>query len=174
MTAAAPLSATAQAITPDLRQWLLSQAASGVGMPALVAAMIQSGWQEAVAVDAARAGAARARPGWRAPVRAAPAAVPVPEPLLEGSPLLIDAGDRRVEVLMTHGLAARGAVRQPAVPRGVRAVDGRRAPAHGRSLTMNKDTGGDEVNQDRTSDGMFFERAETPAVARMEERIAAW
>jgi prolyl 4-hydroxylase len=41
-----------------------------------------------------------------------------------------------------------------------------------RSLTVQTDTGGSEVNVQRTSDGMFFERGQTPLIQRLEERIA--
>ncbi|MFC3217247.1 hypothetical protein [Comamonas sp. JC664] len=41
-----------------------------------------------------------------------------------------------------------------------------------RSLTVETQTGGEEVNADRTSDGMFFQREESPAVAALERRIA--
>ena len=41
-----------------------------------------------------------------------------------------------------------------------------------RSLTVATQTGGEEVNDDRTSDGMFFERGEIPLVQALEERIA--
>lgn len=41
-----------------------------------------------------------------------------------------------------------------------------------RSLTVQTATGGQEVNQARTSDGMFFERGENAVVARLEQRIA--
>jgi len=42
-----------------------------------------------------------------------------------------------------------------------------------RSLTVETKTGGEALNVDRTSDGMFFERGETEIVKRLEERIAA-
>ena len=42
-----------------------------------------------------------------------------------------------------------------------------------RSETVDNATGGSEVNAARTSDGMFFERGETPLIARIEQRIAA-
>jgi prolyl 4-hydroxylase len=41
-----------------------------------------------------------------------------------------------------------------------------------RSLTVETQTGGEALNIDRTSDGMFFERGENPVVARLEQRIA--
>ena len=41
-----------------------------------------------------------------------------------------------------------------------------------RSLTVETKTGGEVLNVDRTSDGMFFERGENPVVAALERRIA--
>jgi prolyl 4-hydroxylase len=45
-------------------------------------------------------------------------------------------------------------------------------PRIARSLTVETQTGGEAVNADRTSSGMFFRRAETELVARIETRIA--
>jgi len=42
-----------------------------------------------------------------------------------------------------------------------------------RSLTVETRTGGEVLNVDRTSEGMFFERGENGIVARLEQRIAA-
>ncbi|MDB5827167.1 MAG: proline dioxygenase, partial [Variovorax sp.] len=41
-----------------------------------------------------------------------------------------------------------------------------------RSLTVETQTGGEVLNVDRTSDGMFFERGENEVVARLEKRVA--
>ena len=41
-----------------------------------------------------------------------------------------------------------------------------------RSLTVATQTGGEEVNKDRTSSGMFFQRGETALIATIEARIA--
>ena len=41
-----------------------------------------------------------------------------------------------------------------------------------RSLTVQTQTGGEEVNPDRTSNGMFFNRGESELMRRIEERIA--
>jgi prolyl 4-hydroxylase len=46
------------------------------------------------------------------------------------------------------------------------------SPRLARSETVVNETGGSEVNTARTSDGMFFERAETELCARIERRIA--
>jgi prolyl 4-hydroxylase len=44
-------------------------------------------------------------------------------------------------------------------------------PRLARSLTVATKTGGEEVNADRTSSGMFFQRGENELVRRLEERI---
>ncbi|RZI96039.1 MAG: 2-oxoglutarate-dependent dioxygenase, partial [Rubrivivax sp.] len=41
-----------------------------------------------------------------------------------------------------------------------------------RSLTVATQTGGEEINEDRTSSGMFFGRGESALITRIEERIA--
>ena len=46
-------------------------------------------------------------------------------------------------------------------------------PRLARSLTVATKTGGEEINADRTSDGMFFQRGETELIERIERRIAA-
>ena len=45
-------------------------------------------------------------------------------------------------------------------------------PRLARSLTVATKTGGEEVNDDRTSSGMFFQRGEHEVVRRLEARIA--
>jgi len=45
-------------------------------------------------------------------------------------------------------------------------------PRLARSLTVATQTGGEEVNDDRTSSGMFFSRGENEVIARIEQRIA--
>ncbi len=44
-------------------------------------------------------------------------------------------------------------------------------PRLARSLTVEAQTGGEEVNADRTSEGMFFSRGESALIARIEDRI---
>ncbi|HEY8356999.1 MAG TPA: 2OG-Fe(II) oxygenase, partial [Ramlibacter sp.] len=45
-------------------------------------------------------------------------------------------------------------------------------PRLARSLTVATRTGGEEINADRTSNGMFFQRGENELVRRIEQRIA--
>lgn len=162
---------TGQTITQELRAWIIAQAGAGVSAPALIAAMLKSGWNEDLAVDAieqvlrTHVDKAAQQQGW-------PAAVPVPEPALGDAPLFIDLGDQRVEVLMTLAsprVVLFGSLLSPEECEMLMAAAG---PRMQRSLTVQKNTGEGEVNRERTSDGMFFTRAETPAIARIEERIA--
>lgn len=103
--------------------------------------------------------------------KAAPGPAPMPGPGL-GESLYLDAGDRRVHL---HSALAR--------PRLVvfgnllsgdecEALIEAARPRLARSLTVAPATGGEELNQDRTSSGMFFARGENELVQRIEARIA--
>ena len=95
-----------------------------------------------------------------------------PTPSLDEAPLYLDAGDRRVCVLQ--------AMYNPRVvvfggllsDEECEALIELAKPRLARSLTVATATGGEEVNADRTSNGMFFQRAENELVRRIEARIA--
>ncbi len=166
-------SSTSQPISDDLRRWVAEQLAAGHTIGALRNSMREAGWMQD-AIDAAL-GAVVAAP--------APAQAPVvprnamPGPALDGAPLYLDAGDRQVQVLLT--------MRHPRVIvfgdllsgdecQGL--IDAARERL-ARSLTVETKTGGEALNVDRTSEGMFFTRGESPLVQRVEARIAhllAW
>ncbi|RYF24250.1 MAG: 2-oxoglutarate-dependent dioxygenase [Comamonadaceae bacterium] len=169
-------SAAAQAITPELRAWIIAQAEAGFKGPVVLKSMLDAGWAEDVATYAMEhvlrdqlLAQGLADDGED---RGEPPAVPVPEPALADSPLRIDVGDRQVEVLM--------AMAQPRIvlfgnllsPKECEAIVAAAQPRMARSLTVATRTGGEEVNDDRTSEGMFFQRGENDAVRRLEERIA--
>jgi prolyl 4-hydroxylase len=133
--------------------------------------MRASGWQEDVAAEAMEA-ALRDHLEIQARAQGLPAAVAVPEPALDESPLYLDAGDRRVEVLQSmveprvvvfgNLLSQQECDQLIALAR----------PRLARSLTVATRTGGEEVNADRTSNGMFFQRGENELVRCIEARIA--
>ena len=163
-----------QPVTPELRQWIIEQATAGQQPEAVLESMLASGWREEVAV-AALEDTLRGFLDQRARTSQLPAPVPVPEPLPEaaGMPATLWAGDREVRVL--------AAMRNPRVIvfGGLLADDecdelmalaGKRLA---RSETVQTETGASEVNEARTSEGMFFERGEYPLCARIESRIAA-
>ena len=165
--------ATTQTVTDELRRWIIAQAEAGCRPEDVVAAMMQSGWDENTAMTALETTLRERLDAVAASRQALPPQVRVPEPALAGSPPALLAGEHRVDVLvsmhnprvvvfgglLTH--AECDALMDLARPRLLR------------SETVDNSTGGSEVNAARTSDGMFFERGETPLITRIEQRIAA-
>jgi prolyl 4-hydroxylase len=159
-----------QQITPQLREWIVEQAQAGHSAEAVVKSMLASGWAEDVAVEAMET-TLRGHLDQQAVQQGLPPALPVPDPNLAESPLYIDAGDRQVCVLQ-----------QMYNPRVVvfggllsdeecNALVELAKPRLARSLTVSTKTGGEEINADRTSNGMFFQRGENELVSRIEARI---
>ena len=160
-----------QQVTPELRKWIVEQAQAGHGAEAVLKSMLASGWTEEVAVDAMET-TLRGHLEQQAVQSGLPPAVPVPEPKLDESPLYIDVGDRRVHVLQNM-------VNPRVVVFGNLLSDEEcdelialAKPRLARSLTVATKTGGEEINDDRTSSGMFFQRGEHEVVRKLEARLA--
>jgi prolyl 4-hydroxylase len=162
---------TQQPITPELRQWIVAQAESGHSAESVLKAMIASGWNEDVAVEAMES-TLRSHLEQQAVQQGLSPAVPVPGPNLDESPLYIDAGDRRVHVLQTMVSPRVVVFGSLLSDQECEQLIGLAKPRLARSLTVATKTGGEEVNADRTSNGMFFQRGENELVRRIEERIA--
>lgn len=170
-TTAERSSAARQAITPELRRWIIEQAQAGYAAPVVLQSMRDAGWDEDVAADALEI-TLQDHLNELAVQQGQPSGVPVPEPQLDESPAQVDCGDRIVNVLL--------AMAQPRVvvfgnllsPEECDALIAAAEPRMARSLTVATKTGGEEINADRTSDGMFFQRAETELIERIEQRIA--
>lgn len=159
-----------QQITPQLRQWIIEQAQAGHSADSVLKSMLASGWQEDVAIEAMES-TLRGHLEQQAVSQGLPPAVAVPEPQLDESPLYIDAGDRRVHVL--QAMFNPRVVVFGSLLSDEECVEliGLAQPRLARSLTVATKTGGEEVNADRTSKGMFFQRGENELVRRIEERI---
>ncbi|HEY0884746.1 MAG TPA: 2OG-Fe(II) oxygenase [Ramlibacter sp.] len=160
-----------QKVTPQLRQWIVEQAQAGHGAEAVLKAMLAAGWEEDVAVEAMEA-TLRGHLEQQAVQQGLPPALDVPDPDLDESPLYIDAGDRRVHVVQAMAMpriVVFGSLLSDAECEELIALA---KPRLARSLTVQTQTGGEEVNQDRTSNGMFFQRGENELVRRIEARIA--
>ncbi len=161
-----------QAVTPELRQWIIEQAQAGCRPEDVLASMRASGWAEAVALAALEHTLQQFVDG-QDTARVLPPAVPVPAPALDSAANSLWAADRQVSVLLT--------LRNPQVVvfGGLLSNDecdamvADAAPRMARSETVVLETGGNEVNPSRTSQGMFFGRGETPLCARIEARISA-
>ncbi|HEY0200313.1 MAG TPA: 2OG-Fe(II) oxygenase [Burkholderiaceae bacterium] len=162
---------TPQAISPELRQWIIEQAQAGFAPPVVLQSMLKAGWNEDVAVDAMESVLSTHLESL-AVQRGLPPAVPVPEPALDDAPLYLDAGDRQVHVLLALARPRIVVFGNLLSDQECEALIDAARPRIKRSLTVALASGGEEQNADRTSDGMFFTRGETELVARLEARIA--
>lgn len=169
-----------QPITPALRTWIVEQASAAQAPEAIVQAMVASGWDEDVALVALES-TLREHPAERSAEHSAerarvvelPPAVAVPEPLPAGMRSAVWAHDREVSVLV--------ALDDPRVIVFGNLLSGEEcdelialASARlERSETVQTDTGASEVNESRTSQGMFFDRGEHAVCERIEARMAA-
>jgi prolyl 4-hydroxylase len=159
-----------QQITPQLRQWIIEQAQAGHSAESVLKSMLASGWTEDVAIEAMES-TLRGHLDEQAVAQGLPAAVPVPDPPLEESPLYVDAGDRRVHILQAMFNPRVVVLGDLLSHQECDELIALATPRLARSLTVATKTGGEEVNADRTSNGMFFQRGENELVRRIEERI---
>jgi prolyl 4-hydroxylase len=191
----------------DITRWLATQIRAGQTTHALLQSMSERGWARDIAMGLmARAMAERSSMAGESPVSTsvskpdqpsgqsyaiAPSistsasssantstSTPMmPGPALDGAPMFLDAGDRKVSVLVTlpepqivlfgDFLSKNECDRLVEVAR----------PRMQRSLTTDLKTGNDKLDVVRTSRGMFFTRGENPLVRTIEARIArllAW
>ncbi len=162
---------SSQQITPDLRKWIIDQATSGQQPDVVLKSMLDSGWQEDVALVALEE-TMRGFLADHAKANGLPQPSIVPEPMsLDRAPLL-DAGDRQVPVLismLTPRIVVFGQLLTDDECDELVALSRQRLE---RSETVKLDSGTSEVNEARTSEGMFFSRAENPLCKRIEDRIA--
>ena len=169
---------TTQAITPELRQWIVAQAEAGCRPDDVLEAMKASGWAEDVAIDAMevtlRERVEQMPSRQPAPLDATTMAMAkvLPEPQVEGQTVLLLADGHCVKVLTTlkhPRVVVFGGLLTDAECDTLMA---QAAPRLLRSETVDNNTGDSEVNAARTSDGMFFERGETALIKTLESRVA--
>ena len=163
-----------QPITPELRAWIIEQASAGVSAQSVFKAMVDAGWNEDVAESAMeKVLTEHLQHVQGARTEIAPQiSRPLPEPALMDQPGTIDVGDRQVSVLLSMKHPRIVVFGNLLSDEECDAIIASAQPRMKRSLTVETKTGGEEVNADRTSDGMFFQREETPVVATLERRIA--
>ncbi|MET1116192.1 MAG: 2OG-Fe(II) oxygenase [Comamonas sp.] len=150
----------AAAASPQLHDWITQQRLLGVQDGPLLSAMVAAGWNEAVARTALGTGLDAGR------------VQGLPEPALGGEPGVIDVGDRAVRVLMSMDAPRVVLFGEILSADECQALIDAARPRLARSLTVETASGGEEINPDRTSEGMFFQRGELPLVQQLEERIA--
>jgi prolyl 4-hydroxylase len=171
-----------QSVTPELRQWIVEQALAGHQPEAVLDAMVKAGWTEdvaAIALEETLRDHLRQRAAGKpvaqvvAPAQATTAqGVRVPDVDLSVSSGEVDVGDRRVQVVASlqspRVLVLGGLLSSEECDALIAAA----RPRLARSLTVQTKTGGEELNPDRTSNGMFFNRGESELLRSIERRIA--
>lgn len=171
-----------QAITPELRQWIIAQAEAGCAVQDVLQSMRRAGWHEDVALRAMEStltvhlqAQGLSEQDIQTRLQISPELLrepPVPDIDLSGSPLYLDLGDRRVSVLASLRSPRAVLIGGLLSDEECDALIAAAKPRMARSLTVATQTGSEEVNADRTSNGMFFQRGENELVSRIEARIA--
>lgn len=162
-----------QVATPALRQWIVEQTQAGHSPESVLEAMKTSGWDGEVALATLEETLKAHRLGGCGLAALSE----------NGSTLLPDVGedagqqiwahDRTVKVL-TSLLHPRVVVfADLASPQECEELMNLARPRLSRSQTVVHETGGSEVNDARTSEGMFFSRGENELVTRLEARLSA-
>ncbi len=161
-----------QQITAELREWIVAQATAGQPPEAVLKSMLASGWNEDVAVQALE-DTLRNYLSEHATLNNLPQPRVVPEPMLLAGTPVVQAGDREVQVLasmlLPRVIVFGGLLSHEECDELVDLARSRLS----RSETVQLDTGSSEVNEARTSEGMFFNRGENAICQRIEARIAA-
>ena len=162
-----------QPVTPELRAWIIEQATAGHAPDVVLKSMLASGWNEDSAIAALEATLTNYLGEKQAERANVPAPVRVPEPLAQGARTSVWAADREVGIVMTmfnpRVIVFSNLLSAEECDEMIALASARLA----RSETVQTATGSSEVNEARTSQGMFFERGENPVCARLEARIAA-
>jgi prolyl 4-hydroxylase len=152
----------AQLITREMQDWVAQQLAAGRAQDEIFRALLEAGWQAAAASQALGLPVAGAPPP----------ALAVPRVKADACGTMVDAGDKWVEVREHRGAPDLWVFSNLLSAAECEALIETAAPRLERSLTVDTRTGGEELNHDRTSHGMFYTRGETEVVRRIETRIA--
>lgn len=157
---------TRQAVTPELREWLLAQVAQGHRADRVLASMQSSGWDTGVALEAIR----EIMPEAANELTVDGPAMP---DLVDGAGHRVQAYDRQVDVVVAVQHPRIVVFRELLSDAECDALMELARPRLSRSETVVNRTGESEVNAARTSQGMFFSRGEGELVSAIEARIAA-
>ncbi len=167
----------------NITRWLVEQLRAGQPTHALLQSMCDRGWKRDLAMGliaeamgermlTTETSPAQVAIGHDAEQAAAAGGRRMPAPAIEGGAMSLDAGDRKVSVLVT--------LPDPQIVMFAdflsknecdRLVETAR-PRMQRSLTTDMKTGHNKLDEVRTSRGMFFQRDENPLVRAIEARIA--
>ena len=151
---------TQQAITPALQAWIAEQLSSGHDAASVLEAMHSSGWQTAVAMAALQEC-----------LQSESTEPLLPHVAITGN--TVWAHDRSIRVVASMAQPQVVILADVLSVEECEALMAEAEPALTRSETVQDVTGHGEVNEARTSQGMFFGRAQSPLIERIEARLAA-
>ncbi|MES2399123.1 MAG: 2OG-Fe(II) oxygenase [Pseudomonadota bacterium] len=149
-----------QILTREVFDWMASQSAQGHSTEIIFQALRDAGWNIEAATRAVQM------------LLESLKTLPVPSLSLPISGGMVDAGDKWVQVIHQSESPNIVVFASLLSDSECDALMDEARPRLSRSLTVDTQTGGEELNPARTSDGMFYTRGETEVVRRVEARIA--
>ena len=163
-----------QIVTPELRRWIVEQAQAGFVAESVLQSMLKSGWEEDTAIAAMEATMLEHMNSQQLAPQADQASLktPLPEPMPDGLVNVVPVDGCEVKVITS--------MREPRIlvfsnllsdAECEELIESARTRLS-RSMTVAVDDGSEKLHEDRTSNGMFFERGETALIKRLETRFA--
>lgn len=159
-------------MSPSFYKWVNQLHHSGKTADEMVALLVNNGWIHSQAVQNVNDYFTKGKDAIEDPNVAPPSlsSFKIPEPLLDGNHV-VDVGDKIVRAILTVKLPRvvvfENFLSDEECDELVLLAKGRVQ----RSTTVDRETGGSQVHEARTSDGMFFTRGENPLVSTIETRI---
>ncbi len=160
------------AVTPALTKWLAAQNAAGCSRSAMFEALKTAGWPAGQAAHIMSLTADEQLSFGVAQPLKSPALPTSPQPRLVFNDVQVDGGDKWVRVLQHRSAPELIEFEGLLSTDECQALMDAARPRLSRSLTVDVHTGGEQIHADRSSQGMFFDRLETPLIAAVEARIA--
>lgn len=159
-------------LPPGHVEWAIARARQGAGPDELLRPLLEAGWSEEQAAHALDAGMRDVLEA-HARTQGLPLPVRVPNPVDANAAALIRLPDRDVQVvaslLSPRVVVFAGLLSAEECAGFIQLA----RPSLQRSRTLNLDTGHDEANPGRTSDGVYLQRGQDALCRRVEARIAA-
>ncbi|MCD7098938.1 2OG-Fe(II) oxygenase [Stenotrophomonas sp. MMGLT7] len=161
----------ARHLSPELERWAVEQALAGQDPGVVLQALYADGWNEQEAIDAVEE-AVRGYLLEQARESGSPPPARVPAAFELNGAAVLDAGDRRVQVLAQMLLPRVVVLGGLLSDEECDALVGLSRSRLSRSTTVDPETGEGLVHAHRTSRGTCFARGENALCARIEARIA--
>ena len=162
-----------QVVTAELREWIVAQASAGHSPEVVLDAMKASGWDESVAMVALETTMCDHLDGPADDLdQTGESPQPLPGRRISAATPHLSAGDREVAVLMALSLPRVVVFGDLLSADECEALIALARARLARSETVETRSGASEVNDARTSEGMFFLPGENAVCARLEARIA--